>query len=168
MIDLRNMVVWSIGFIANRHRIPPHQISLCRLLRSINYSAAQITAPSQSSAFLGMPGAEHRRPVRLLATSCSLVCSPARGLVVSASAWVLPRPCKLVLQPSYQAHGVRKSCRELTQNNNKKTSELKPEIVEIQSWRYKTIVVIKRQQQTTISNLFVRRVRVRWPLCCLV
>jgi len=27
-----------------------------------------------------------------------------------------------------------------------------PEIVEIQSWRYKTIVVIKRQQQTTISN----------------
>ena len=29
---------------------------------------------------------------------------------------------------------------------------MKPEIVEIQSWRYKTIVVIKRQQQTTISN----------------
>ena len=33
---------------------------------------------------------------------------------------VLPRPCKLVLQPSYQTHGVRKSCRELTQINNKK------------------------------------------------
>ena len=29
---------------------------------------------------------------------------------------------------------------------------MKPEIVEIQSWRYKTNVVIKRQQQTTISN----------------
>ena len=29
---------------------------------------------------------------------------------------------------------------------------MKPEIVEIQSWRYKTIVVIKRQRQTTISN----------------
>jgi len=29
---------------------------------------------------------------------------------------------------------------------------MKPEIVEIQSWCYKTIVVIKRQQQTTISN----------------
>jgi len=26
--------------------------------------------------------------------------------------WVLPRPSKLVLQPSYQAHGVWKSCRE--------------------------------------------------------
>jgi len=30
---------------------------------------------------------------------------------------------------------------------------MKPEIVEIQSWRYKTIVVIKRQQQTTISSI---------------
>jgi len=29
---------------------------------------------------------------------------------------------------------------------------MKPEIIEIQSWHYKTIVVIKRQQQTTISN----------------
>jgi len=28
----------------------------------------------------------------------------------------------------------------------------KPEIVETQSWRYKTIVVIKRQQQSTIST----------------
>ena len=27
---------------------------------------------------------------------------------------------------------------------------MKPEIVQTQSWRYKTIVVIKRQQQTTI------------------
>jgi len=32
VIDLRNMVLWSIGFIANRYRIPPHQISLCPLL----------------------------------------------------------------------------------------------------------------------------------------
>jgi len=48
--------------------------------------------------------------------------------VVSASASVLvgrefdrvlPRPCKVVLQPSFQMHGVRKNCRELTQNNNK-------------------------------------------------
>jgi len=29
---------------------------------------------------------------------------------------------------------------------------MKAEIVQTQSWRYKTIVVIKRQQQTTISN----------------
>jgi len=29
---------------------------------------------------------------------------------------------------------------------------MKPEIVQTQSWRYKTMVVIKRQQQTTISN----------------
>jgi len=33
VIDLRNMVLWSIGFIANRYRIP-HQISLCPLLYS--------------------------------------------------------------------------------------------------------------------------------------
>ena len=78
--------------------------------------------------------------------------SPVRGLVVSASPGrVLPRPCKLVLQPSYQTHGVRKSCRELTQNN-KKASAMETEIVQTQSRRYKTIVVIKRQQQTTISN----------------
>jgi len=31
VIDLRIMVLWSIAFIANRHRIP-HQISLCPLL----------------------------------------------------------------------------------------------------------------------------------------
>jgi len=30
--DLRNMVLWRIGFIANRSRIPPHQINLCPLL----------------------------------------------------------------------------------------------------------------------------------------
>jgi len=30
--------------------------------------------------------------------------------------------------------------------------KMNPEIVQSQSWRYKTIVVIKRQQQTTISN----------------
>jgi len=29
---------------------------------------------------------------------------------------------------------------------------MNPEIVQTQSWRYKTIVVIKRQQQTTLSN----------------
>jgi len=32
---------------------------------------------------------------------------------------------------------------------------MNPEIVEIQSWRYKTIVVKKRQQQTTISNICI-------------
>jgi len=32
VIDLRNTVLWSIGLSANRHRIPPHQISLCPLL----------------------------------------------------------------------------------------------------------------------------------------
>jgi len=32
VIDLRNMVLWSIGFIANQYRIPPNQISLCPLL----------------------------------------------------------------------------------------------------------------------------------------
>jgi len=32
VIYLRNMFLWSIGFIANRYRIPPHQISLCPLL----------------------------------------------------------------------------------------------------------------------------------------
>ena len=32
MIGLRIMVLWSIGFITNRHRIPPQQISLCPLL----------------------------------------------------------------------------------------------------------------------------------------
>jgi len=33
-----------------------------------------------------------------------------------------------------------------------KPSEMKPEIVNTQSWRYKTIVVPKRQQQTTMSK----------------
>ena len=36
--------------------------------------------------------------------------------------------------------------------HTKNTSEMKPEIVQTQVWRYKTIVVIKRQQQTTISK----------------
>jgi len=31
---------------------------------------------------------------------------------------------------------------------------MKPEIVEIQSWRYKTIAVTKRQQQTTKSSSY--------------
>jgi len=31
-----------------------------------------------------------------------------------------------------------------------KLSEMKPEIVQTQLWRYKTIVVMKRQQQTAI------------------
>jgi len=42
---------------------------------------------------------------------------------------------------------VRKNCRETHPEHNNK-----PEIVQTQSWRYKTIVVIKRQQQTTISQ----------------
>jgi len=37
VIDLRIMVLWSIGFIANRHRIPPHQIILCPLLPETNF-----------------------------------------------------------------------------------------------------------------------------------
>jgi len=32
VIGFRIMVLWSIGFITNRHRILPHQISLCPLL----------------------------------------------------------------------------------------------------------------------------------------
>ena len=32
VMDLRNMVLWSIRFVANRYRISPHQISLCPLL----------------------------------------------------------------------------------------------------------------------------------------
>ena len=55
------------------------------------------------------------------------------GLVVSASASVLvgrefdlgrvlPRPCKLILQPSYQGRGVRESCRE----HKNKPSENEP------------------------------------------
>ena len=32
VIDLRNVVLWTIGFIANRYRIPPDQCSLCPLL----------------------------------------------------------------------------------------------------------------------------------------
>jgi len=66
--------------------------------------------------------------------------------------WVLPRPCKLVLRPSHQAHGVRKSCRELTPNIKTSRVKMKPDIVQTQPWCYKTIVVIKRRQQTTISN----------------
>jgi len=51
---------------------------------------------------------------------------PARGLVVSASATVLlPRPCKLVLQPSYQM-----SCREHTQKLKNKPCEMELEIVQ--------------------------------------
>ena len=34
VMDLCNMVLWTIGFIANRYRISPHQISLCPLLTS--------------------------------------------------------------------------------------------------------------------------------------
>ena len=32
VMDLRNMVLWSIRFVANRYRISPHLISLCPLL----------------------------------------------------------------------------------------------------------------------------------------
>jgi len=37
VIDLRNMVLWSIGFIANQYRITPHQSSLCPLLVVTSY-----------------------------------------------------------------------------------------------------------------------------------
>jgi len=30
VIDLRNMVLWSIGFIANRYRVPPTKLSCIR------------------------------------------------------------------------------------------------------------------------------------------
>jgi len=30
VIDLRNMVLWSIGFIANRYRIPPTKLACVR------------------------------------------------------------------------------------------------------------------------------------------
>jgi len=56
----------------------------------------------------------------------------------------------------YQAAGAR--CTEELQGTQSehKTNRVKmnPEIVQSQSWRYKTIVVIKRQQQTTISNKY--------------
>jgi len=47
-------------------------------------------------------------------------------------------------------------CAEVLQGtqpeHKNKPSEMKPEIIQLQSWRYKTIVVIKHQQQTTISK----------------
>jgi len=38
------------------------------------------------------------------------------------------------------------------EHRNQTEWKLNSEVVQTQSWRYKTIVVIKRQQQTTISN----------------
>jgi len=121
--------------------------------------------------------------VCFLGPLCYSIDRPTRGLVVRASASVLvrrefnsrpdltktlPRPCKLVLQPYYQAHGVQKSCREHNQNTKTNQKLLHTiigqnlwklpstgrvtEIVQSQSWRYKTIVVIQRQHQTTVSN----------------
>jgi len=46
----------------------------------------------------------------------------------------------------------RTVCGRAAGNTNTKPSEMKPEIVETQSWRYKTIAVTKRQRQTTISK----------------
>ena len=43
---------------------------------------------------------------------------------------VLPRPCKLVLQPSYQAHGVRISCREHDRNTKTKRAKMNQEVVQ--------------------------------------
>ena len=59
---------------------------------------------------------------------CRLMCvlygaGRSRGAGRSTLGRVLPRSCKLVLQPSYQAHRLRKSCREHTRRQNK------PEIV---------------------------------------
>ena len=45
-----------------------------------------------------------------------------------------------------------KSCRELTQNIKTSQVKMKPKIVQTQSWRYMTMVVIKRQQQTTFRK----------------
>jgi len=64
---------------------------------------------------------------------------------------VLPRPCKLVLQPSYQAHGVREDLQGTHPEHKNKPGEMKAEFVHTQSSRCKTIAVIKRRQQTTIS-----------------
>ena len=50
-------------------------------------------------------------------TMCGLVVNASGSvLVVREFGRVLPRPCKLVVQPSYRAHSMRKSCREHTQN----------------------------------------------------
>jgi len=37
VIDLCNMVLWSIGFIANQYCIPLHQICLCACVRLRSY-----------------------------------------------------------------------------------------------------------------------------------
>ena len=43
MIDIRNMVLWSIGLITNRYRIPAHQISVCPLLfKSSNFVRSRV------------------------------------------------------------------------------------------------------------------------------
>jgi len=52
VIDLRIMVLWSIGFIANRHCIPPHHISLCPLLRSaVSFMKSSGTNPIIFSSY---------------------------------------------------------------------------------------------------------------------
>jgi len=155
-----------IGYIESRENRVPRireigslQIHKAYLLRSINYSPAPITALNQLIKRIPLnagSGASSSCSFARNAMFSSLF-RPARGLVGSASASVLvgrefstlgrvlPRPYKLVLQPSCQAHGVRKSCRE----HINIPSKLQPEIVQTQSWCYKTIAVIKRQQQTT-------------------
>jgi len=49
-----------------------------------------------------------------------------------------------------QAHGVRKSCGAYPER--KKTSQMMPDLVNTQSWRYKTVVVIKCHQTTAKLN----------------
>ena len=52
MVDLRNMVLWTIGFIANWYRIPPHQISLCPQLEADEMFAKSFWNESDSASTL--------------------------------------------------------------------------------------------------------------------
>jgi len=67
--------------------------------------------------FLGIsaPGAVCRVP-SFITISSTVPFTFKTFIHASTLARVLPRPYKLVLQPSYQAHGVRRSCREHTLN----------------------------------------------------
>jgi len=67
-------------------------------------------------------------------------CAPARGLVVGASASALV------------GREFDLGRRELIQYIKTSRVQLKPEIVQTQSWCYKTIVVLNRQQPTTVSR----------------
>jgi len=139
--------------------------------RTVTHPLISRRLVSWLSAFPRMPKTEHRRLVPSLATPCSVLCSTSPWYsgksVRSGASWVLPRPCKLPFLPGARCADELQG----TYPEHKNTpSEKKPEMIHIQLWRYKTIVVIKRQQQTAISKkkFFVHRVRARLPLSCLV